>query len=130
MKSFKFIITIICCVYCAFLSAQTTYKGVTIDRDRSDVTCIVVTNSNSYPVNIKMDYKIISKDTEWKPFRYGEMVQIPANETRRFWAESKIYGLNLNYVDILKPSVVGQIFEVLGGGSNQQEEQQQQNDAQ
>lgn len=129
MKSFKFIFTVLCCMCCIFLNAQTTYKGVTIDRDRSDVTCIVVTNSNSYPVNIKMDYKIISRDTEWKPFRYGEMVQIPANETMKFWAESKIYGLNLNYVDILKPSVVGQIFEAMGGGRNQQE-QQQQNDAQ
>ncbi len=127
MKSFKFIFTVLCCMCCIFLNAQTTYKGVTIDRDRKDVTCIVVTNSNSYPVNIKMDYKIISRDTEWKPFRYGEMVQIPANETMRFWAESKIYGLNLNYVDILKPSAIGQFFEALGGSGNQQQQQQQNN---
>ena len=71
LKSLKYLFAVIFCMYCVLISAQTTYKGVTIDRDRSDVTCIVVTNSNSYPVNIKMDYKIISRDTEWKPFRYG-----------------------------------------------------------
>lgn len=128
MKSFKFIFTIFFSMFCVLINAQTTYKGVTIDRDRNDVKCIVVTNSNNYPVNIKMDYKIISRDTEWKPFRYGELVHIPANETMRFWAESKIYGLNLNYVDILQPSVFEQVVKAIGGNGEQQP--QQQNDAQ
>ena len=121
MKSFKFIFTILCCLCCAFSNAQSTYKGVTIDRDHNDVTCIVVTNSNSYPVKIKMDYKIISRDTEWRPFRYGEMVEIPANEVRKFWVESKIYGLNLNYVDILKPSFLEQVAGALGGTKEEQQ---------
>lgn len=128
MKSLKFIFTIFSSMFCVLLNAQTTYKGVTIDRDRNDVKCIVVTNSNNYPVNIKMDYKIISRDTEWKPFRYGEMVHIPKNETMKFWVESKIYGLNLNYVDILQPSVLEQVVKAIGGGGEQQP--QQQNDAQ
>ena len=128
MKSFKLFITILCCICCASLSAQTTYKGVTIDRDRSDVKCIVVTNSNSYPVKIKMDYKIINRDTEWIPFRYGDLIEIPANEVRKFWVESKIYGLNLNYVDILKPSVLEQVVDALGGYGGQQQQQQQNND--
>lgn len=123
MKSFKLFFTILCCICCASISAQTTYKGVTIDRDRNDVKCIVVKNANSYPVKIKMDYKIISRDTEWKPFRYGEMIEIPANEERRFWVESKIYGLNLNYVDILKPSFLEQVAGALGGTSTQQQQQ-------
>lgn len=128
MKSFKFIFTVLFSMFCVLINAQSTYKGVTIDRDRNDVKCIVVTNSNNYPVNIKMDYKIISRDTEWKPFRYGELVHIPANETMRFWAESKIYGLNLNYVDILQPSVFEQVVKAIGGNGEQQP--QQQNDAQ
>ena len=104
-----------CSMCCAIMIAQPpTYKGVTIDRDRDDNTCIVAKNSNSYPVEIRMQYKVGSRDTEWRDYSTGK-VRIEANSTKRFYVSSKIYGLNLIYVDILQPSVIGQVFEALVG---------------
>lgn len=101
MKSVKIFFSVLFTLCCMLTNAQTTYKGVTIDRDKKDNTCVVVTNANNYPVKIKFEYKIGSRDTEWVPFRYGDLIEIPANEERKYWAPSKIYGLNLSYVDII-----------------------------
>ena len=121
MKSLKFIFTIFCCICCTFLSAQTTYKGVTIDRDYQDNKCVVVKNSNSYPVEIRFQYKVGSRDTEWRDFTTST-IHIEANSTERYYVNSKIYGLNLIYVDILQPSFLKQVVESLGGNQQQQEQ--------
>lgn len=105
MKSFKFIFTVLFAFSCLFVNAQSTYKGVTIDRDRYDNTVFNAYNSNNYPVKIQVEYKIGSRDSEWRSFRNGDYVEIPANSTKTYRLGNKIYALNLTYVDILKPGV-------------------------
>lgn len=119
MKSIRYIFAVICCMSFMLINAQTTYKGVTIDRDRNDVTCVVITNSNSYPVDIKFQYKIGSKTEAWRDFSY-DYLYLEAHEKKIVSVGSKIYGLNLIYVDILKPSVGDQILDFLSisSGSN------------
>lgn len=122
MKTFKFIITILSCMFCVSINAQTTYKGVTIDRDHQDNRCVVVKNANNYPVDIMFQYKIGSRNEAWRDFS-DNYVYIEANQTKVFSVGSKIYGLNLIYVDILKPSIGEQILnffsESTGGDSRQ-----------
>ena len=117
LKSLKYLFAVICCMYCVLISAQTTYKGVTIDRDRSDVTCVVISNSNSYPVDIKFQYKIGSKTEAWRDFSY-DYLYLEAHEKKTVSVGSKIYGLNLIYVDILKPSVGDQILNFFSVSTN------------
>lgn len=109
MKSIRYFFTVICCMSFGLMNAQTTYKGVTIDRDRNDVTCVVITNSNCYPVDIKFQYKIGSKTEAWRDFSYDYLF-LEAHEKKILSVGSKIFGLNLIYVDILKPSVGDQIL--------------------
>ena len=109
MKNFKYIVTFLCSISCATINAQTTYKGVTIDRDSQDNRCVVVKNANSYPVDVKFQYKIGSRDEAWRDFSY-DYLYLEANQTKVFSVGSKIYGLNLIYVDILKPSVGDKIL--------------------
>lgn len=113
MKSFKFIFSSLFCLCCMFLNAQTDYKGVYLDRDKEDVTQAVVTNTNDYPVEILFQYKVGSRDTEWRNYSY-EYIRIEAHKKQKFSVASKIYGLNLIYVDILKPSVGEQILDAVG----------------
>ena len=119
MKSCKLIITMLCCLYCSFMNAQTTYKGVTIDRSHQDNRVIVVKNANNYPVNIKMQYKIGSRETDWIDFSHS-YTRIEANATKEYSVGSKIYGLNLIYVDILQEGArVGEFFKVLLTGNSE-----------
>lgn len=111
MKSLKFSSFILCCLCCSFVYAGgTTYKGVTIDRYYEDNKVIVVWNENAYPVQIKMQYKIGNRDTEWIDYS-RDLIEIPANKKQLFPVGYKIYGLNLIYVDILQPSVGEKILE-------------------
>jgi hypothetical protein len=105
MKSYKFIFTILFAFTCLFVNAQSTYKGVTIDRDSHDNTVFNAYNSNSYPVKIQIEYKIGSRDAEWRSFRNGDYVELPAHSSEKYRIGSKIYALNLTYVDILQPGV-------------------------
>lgn len=114
MKTFKFLVIFLSCICSTFVNAQTTYKGVTIDRDRSDVTCVIITNANSYPVDIKFQYKIGNKAEAWRDFSH-DYLYLDAHEKKIISVGSKIYGLNLIYVDILKPSVGDQILDFFSG---------------
>jgi hypothetical protein len=101
MKNIRLIFTILCILCCSVLTAQTTYKGVTIDRDKSDNTCITVKNSNKAPVKVKLQYKIGSRETNWIDYGGGGYIRVEGYDTRTLSVGSKIYGLNLIYVDIL-----------------------------
>lgn len=120
MKSIKFIITILCCLCCSLLSAQTTYKNVTIDRDRKNVNQVVVTNENNYPVQVKFRYMVGSKNAEWKEYidyngsYANDYIEVDAKRSKTINLGNKIYGLNLTYVDILQPSVGEKILEGVG----------------
>ena len=115
-----FIFTILFCLFCSFVNAQTDYKGVYLDRDRDNVKVAIVKNTNKYPVKVKFQYKIGSRDTEWITYInqhgswYDDYIEIEPNKVMRCSVGSKIYGLNLIYVDILQPSVGEQILEGIG----------------
>lgn len=120
MKTSKlFIILCLSVCFCAIVNAQSTYKGITIDRGNPDVDCIYVTNTNSYPCSISLEYKTGSKEAPWRTFSVTD--NIPANVQHRKLGSvgSKIYGLKLTYVDILQPNVIEKFINVLNGGGNQ-----------
>lgn len=111
MKKSKFIslFTLSLC-FCVISNAQTTYKNVTIDRDRDNNTCVIVNNANDYPVLIGFEYKIGSRDAAWIVYPHAE--EIPAKAKIRYaYVGSKIYGLKLTYVDILQPSFLEKVAE-------------------
>lgn len=122
MKSFKLIFTILFCLFCLFLNAQTNYKGVYLDRDQSEkyLNAAIIKNTNKYPVIVKFQYKVGSRDTEWINYInehdgwYDDYIEIEAYGEEKCYVESKIYGLNLIYVDILQPSVGEKILEGIG----------------
>lgn len=129
MKNFKILFVLLCCLCCpSIIKAQTTYKNVTIDRDRDNNTYIVVRNDNSCSATIRMEYKIGSKDAEWREFtRWEDRVEwtenpsstIPANTTIRFMVFSKIYALKLTYVHLS----VGEYIDAFVDGWNKGKEQ-------
>lgn len=112
MKKSRFIslLTLSLC-FCVISNAQTTYKDVTIDRDRDETSCVIVSNANDYPVRIGFEYKIGSRDAAWIVYPHSE--EIPAKATKMKYADvgSKIYGLKLTYVDILQPSFLEKVAE-------------------
>ena len=122
MKSFKFVFIILFCLYCTLLCAQTNYKGVYLDRDPSEkyLNAAIVKNTNNYPVIVKFQYKVGSRDTEWISYInehdgwYDDYIEIEANGEEKCYVESKIFGLNLIYVDILQPSVGEKILDAVG----------------
>ena len=114
MKSSKFFFTILCCLCFTFINAQTTYKGVTIDRDKSDNTRITIRNANDAAVKVKLQYKVGSRETSW--IDYGGYIRVEKYSTETVRVGSKIYGLNLIYVDILNQEKVGEFFQELFGG--------------
>lgn len=105
--------------FCTLINAQTTYKGVTIDRDHYDNTSIRVTNSNNYPVQIRLEYKVGSKDAEWRTYIVDHKLNAHY-EGILGSVGSKIYGLKLTYVDIEKPSVVEGVLNAFVDASKNQ----------
>ena len=132
MKSYKIFFTSLICLCCSLLNAQTTYKRVTIDRDHENNNVIVVRNDNSCAVEIAMEYKIGSRDAEWRSFDMWQTRQpirnpkdrekgnrIEANETVRFRVPSKIYALKLTYVHLNVGEYIEEWFDVLNDSRNQ-----------
>lgn len=122
MKSIKLFFTVLLGFCFTMVYAESSYKNVTIDRDKYDNTCFTAQNFNSYPVKIQVEYKIGSRDAEWRDYQGGAYIDIPANKTLKFPVGSKIFALKLTYVDILKPTVGEVIDAVLFGtdGNNSQ----------
>lgn len=116
MKRFLFLFTLLFCVCSSYMYAQSTYKGVTITRDEDDKTVIIVINSNNNPVNVKLKYIAGHPEEPWRDFTVPE--KIPANTTRRYSVSSKIYALDLTYVDILHENVVKGVIQFLSGAAN------------
>ena len=98
MKSYKILLAIMCSLCCSLVSAQTTYKNVTVDRDRSDVKSFNIINGNNCPVDVRVQYKVGSREAEWKSYFVDG--QIGANETRLCPVGSKIYALKITYVHV------------------------------
>lgn len=115
MKLTHFSISLICLFLCGMLNAQTTYKGVTLDRDKSDVKKFTLYNTNDYPVHVRVRYKIGSKESNWIDYDNGnDDIEVPARGEAVRCVGSKIYGLKLYFVDILQPSVGERIITGLG----------------
>ena len=134
MKTFKSLIILLFCTYCSIASAQTTYKRVTIDRDYYDNQVIVVRNDNSCAATIRMEYKVGSKEAEWKyfdqwdsgmPFDAHEGNTIKANSTVKFNVYSKIYALKLTYVHLEVGEVIKEGIDAFVEGWNEGKKQQQ-----
>lgn len=122
MKNLKILFVLLCCFCSSIINAQTTYKNVTIDRDRDNNTYIVVRNDNSCSADIRMQYKIGSKDAEWREFTSWEnrleftqnpTNTIPANTTVRFMVFSKIYALKLTYVHLNIGEVIKECIDAM-----------------
>ena len=104
MKSLKFIFIIVFGSCCLTANGQTTYKDVKLDRDASDKTAFVIKNFNDYPVEVKFQFKVGSRDTEWIDFYGGNPITVDKHKTFSQSIGTKIYALKLTYVDILQPS--------------------------
>lgn len=115
-KLFSVLLLSICC--CVTINAQTTYKGITIDRGNPDVDCIYVDNSNSYPCSISLQYKVGSKEAAWKKFSIYDNIPPNVQHHKIGSVGSKIYGLKLTYVDILQPNVIEKVINVITGGDS------------
>lgn len=127
MKTFKSFITLLFCAYCCFANAQTTYKRVTIDRDHNNNQVIVVTNDNSCAATISMEYKVGSRDAEWKYFNNWELGEpreahsgstINAKSTVKFNVYDKIYALKLTYVHLEVGEVIREGIDAFVDGWN------------
>lgn len=111
MKKYKYILAILLsCCFCIASSAQSSYKGVTIDRGPapSKVSVVIVINGNPYPCKFNFEYKIESKESHWRnyatDFNDYQETEIGAHESIELDLGEKIYGLKLTYVDIEKPT--------------------------
>lgn len=134
MKNFKIFFVLLSFMCCPIINAQTTYRRVTIDRDRENNTYIVVRNDNSCSADIRMQYKIGSKDAEWREFTNWEnrleytqnpSSTIPANTTVKFMVFSKIYALKLTYVHLNIGEAIREGIDGFVEGWNKGKEQRQ-----
>lgn len=137
MKKYKYILAILLsCCFCIASSAQSSYKGVTIDRGPapSKVSVVIVSNSNPYPCKFDFQYKIGSKESSWHGYGYDfnnyETTEIGAHETIELDLGEKIYALKITYVDIEKPTF-WDYFDAAATGwvegkANSQQQQQNQ----
>lgn len=125
-KFFSISILMLGLFFCLTAHGQSSYKGITIDRNKRDVTCIDVENSNAYPCQIRIQYKTGSKEAPWQDFHVKDL--IPANASRYTLGSvySKIYGLRITYVDIIQPSALEKtlkFIETISTGAQQQKTQ-------
>lgn len=92
-------------VVCAYASyAQTTYKGVTLDRGSGfETNCIYVFNDNADSVRVFIQYKIGNRNNNWIDFPVPQLIPPSILEPERIGCvDSTIIGLNLVDVIIVK----------------------------
>ncbi len=111
------------------------YKGVSITRGDTGFSgclhcdwinnCVYIMNLNNYPVKVRYEYKLNSRDAAWQSSTIFELPARPTEEEREpfnpyetekpGWAEEyqehqcypgEIKALRIVYVDILKPSPI------------------------
>ena len=124
MKTYKLLLTTLICSFYLSVNAQIppSYKGVTIDRDFSDNTCIIVKNTNRYPVKVRFRYKIGSKSAEWIDVEeyqgsyLNDYIYVEGFTDKKLYVGSKVYALDLWYVDIIQPSVLEKVVNYLTTG--------------
>ena len=89
---------------CNALYAQTTYKGVTLDRGKAPETnCIYIFNDNADSVRVFIQYKIGNRNTEWIDFPVPELIPPSILDPQKIGCvDSTIIGLNLLDVMIVK----------------------------
>jgi hypothetical protein len=122
---------------CSQAFAQSSYKNVYIARgDRASdqcsscdwtKNCVYITNTNKYPVRVKFEYKLNSREAPWQSYiieedvPYSERQELEINQTDipyGLWNYylvacfgSEIKALRITYVDIVKPSAGQKILE-------------------
>ncbi len=117
MKTYKlFSIFLLCICFSTTINAQTTYKGIIIDRNKDDVKCIDIENTNKYPCYIVIQYKTGSKEAPWRDLLIDKPIP-PKTKMKPISVHSKIYGLKITYVDIDQPGIVGKIFKAIDEGA-------------
>lgn len=105
MKSYR--ICLIIFLYIGFFSAvnaQSYYKGILIDRNERDARCFDIRNENNYPCQVKIQYKVGSREAAWRDFSFNDL--IPAGYEETIPVGSRIYALRITYVDIIQPSLL------------------------
>ena len=104
MKKTCFIVLL--SVVCAYhVCAQTTYKGITLDRGKDDETnCIYVYNENSDSCLVIVQYKIGNRDTNWIDYPIDELIPPSIDPQKIGCIDSTIIGLKLVDVIIMKSS--------------------------
>lgn len=131
-------ITVVLFSVAADIFAQSTYKDVSILRGRDSpddciscdwtTNCVYVCNYNKYPVVVRYEYKLNSRDGEWRKSREFEVM--PAEEpgpdlersdvpySMRDYQllechDGEIKALRITYVHVKKPSVLEQLLELI-----------------
>ncbi len=105
MKSYR--ICLIIFLYIGFFSAvnaKSSYKGIVIDRNERDARCFDIRNENNYPCQVEIQYKVGSREAEWRNFSFNDL--IPAGYEGTIPVGNRIYALRITYVDIIQPSLL------------------------
>ena len=83
-----------------FVSAQTTYKQVTLDRGTdSETNCIYVYNDNYDSVHVVIQYKIGNRETDWIDYPVPYLIPPSIEPQKIGCVDSVIIGLKL--VDVV-----------------------------
>ena len=103
-----FFTTLLLVVCACHVCAQTTYKGVTLDRGKdTETNCIYVFNDNADSVRVFIQYKIGNRHTEWIDYPVPQLIPPSILEpTKIGCVDSTIIGLKLLDVVIVKDEFV------------------------
>lgn len=105
-KNYLCILLVVCA--CTFLYAQTTYKGVTLDRGKGiETNCIYVFNENTDSVNVFLQYKIGNRETEWIDYPVPQLIPPCIHDQHLVGCvDSTIIGLKLLDVTVVHTQTI------------------------
>lgn len=106
MKKMVALIYVVCAIFPIF--AQTTYKGVTLDRGKdSETNCIYIFNDNDDSVRVIVQYKIGNRNTNWIDYPINNLIPPSIDVAQKIGCvDSTIIGLNLVDVKIVKKMTI------------------------
>lgn len=98
-----FFTTLLLVVCACHVCAQTTYKGVTLDRGKdTETNCIYVFNDNADSVRVFIQYKIGNRKTAWIDYPVDQLIPPSILDPYKVGCiDSTIIGLKLLDVKII-----------------------------
>lgn len=104
MAKARIIILLLVVCACNVAFAQTTYKGVTLDRGKdSETNCIYIFNDNADSVRVFIQYKVGNRNTDWIDYPVPQLIPPSILDPQLIGCvDSTIIGLNLLDVMIVK----------------------------